>query len=762
MSIFNCKRLFLITILAKSFLLFASNSPYLLPIIQNNVQFYCDSSRNENFEKIKDEKFTTIKYNYLSFGFNNAVYWIKLKLYNYSDSNAFEIIKVDNHFLEYVNFYITKNNKLELIEKCGANNGRTSKVSINLEPKKQYIVYISVQSRTPLRIPILFQSNIQFNNSVIVNSLLNGIYYGIAFFMFIFCAYIVIVNREKLYIYLMLTIFSIILFSLGYDNLFNFIKFAAKPNIIIISGTSLAPLIGFSYVGLAENFIEIEKPLFKKLFIGLRWFTILYFLLYIINYYFANRLVYIVIPIFCSVLALVSFYALIVNKKKYTRFFAIALLASLISAVIHVLSSTGIIAFPLLAKFSLKIGYLIQMIMFMLSSSERYIIFQRQFTNILSVKVTERTNELESANEELTSTMDELNVLKQDLEHKVAERTSDILKLNYTLKALIDASPLCIFDINENGEILSIWNKAAENIFGWNFNEVIGKRIPYITSQNLEEYNSLLLKLKSNEKIPFIELKRSRKDGKEIYIRAAITSIIDESGKLERIIAIIEDITERKKFEQKLFETILETEENERRRFAGDLHDELGPQLATLRIYISSLYKRIKDSEQVSILDEMSEMIKKSIANVREISNNLSPHVLENYGLSAAINAEAESKRTFISIKINDSLNSLRFDKTIETVYYRITKELLNNTIKYANATIVEINLNYRNNLLEYTYNDNGQGFNYQNTINENKGIGLLNIQSRIKSINGSCTIESSIGRGFYLYASSKAIIQKK
>ncbi len=92
--------------------------------------------------------------------------------------------------------------------------------------------------------------------------------------------------------------------------------------------------------------------------------------------------------------------------------------------------------------------------------------------------------------------------------------------------------------------------------------------------------------------------------------------------------------------------------------------------------------------------------------------------------------------------------NICRINLSTETIVYRVICECINNTIKHANAEIINISLNCVNEILEIEYNDNGIGFDVSEILNSKKGIGLLNMQSRLESINGSMDIKSSPANG--------------
>jgi signal transduction histidine kinase len=224
---------------------------------------------------------------------------------------------------------------------------------------------------------------------------------------------------------------------------------------------------------------------------------------------------------------------------------------------------------------------------------------------------------------------------------------------------------------------------------------------------------------------------------------------IDEYNKCIAQIGTAQDITERKRLEKKMFDVIIETEEKERNLLAGNLHDDVGPLLSSLNMYLSMVAHRDCKNPQ-ELHTTMSQILEDTIVAVREISNNLSPHLLTNYGLYPALKDFIESKKHLIAFKLNSGINSNRFDIKIESTYFRIIKELINNTLKYAQAKHILINLQYKNNTLMLTYTDDGSGCNVDEILNSgHKGIGLLNIISRVKTINGYQRIASKPGEGF-------------
>ncbi|MCK4663559.1 MAG: ATP-binding protein [Bacteroidales bacterium] len=210
---------------------------------------------------------------------------------------------------------------------------------------------------------------------------------------------------------------------------------------------------------------------------------------------------------------------------------------------------------------------------------------------------------------------------------------------------------------------------------------------------------------------------------------------------------------ERKRAEKKVLNAIILTEEKEKKRFAKDLHDGLGPLLSTVKMSVSALNQMIKNKNEKEIITNTDKVINEAITSIKEISNNLSPHILNNFGLVSAINSfitKINSTGT-INISINTNLSKDRFDQNIEVILYRALCELINNTVKHADAKNVNITLSKNENILTLNYIDDGKGFNIQDLKKEQfSGMGYSNISTRIKSINGKLTLESSKGKGFF------------
>jgi signal transduction histidine kinase len=208
---------------------------------------------------------------------------------------------------------------------------------------------------------------------------------------------------------------------------------------------------------------------------------------------------------------------------------------------------------------------------------------------------------------------------------------------------------------------------------------------------------------------------------------------------------------DRLRTERRVLNAIINTEENERRRFAKDLHDGLGPLLSTVKMSISTLTDKIKDPAGKDILNNTNHLVIEALNTIKDVSNNLSPHVLTNFGLASAISAFTTkiSQTRVVEIDYKSNMENQRLENDKEVVIYRAVCELINNTLRHSGASRIEIELNKHEKFVTLQYYDNGRGFDTLSLSREDKkGMGLSNIETRVKSVEGVFILESSIGKG--------------
>ena len=201
--------------------------------------------------------------------------------------------------------------------------------------------------------------------------------------------------------------------------------------------------------------------------------------------------------------------------------------------------------------------------------------------------------------------------------------------------------------------------------------------------------------------------------------------------------------SQRRISERRILNTVLRTEEKERQRFSKDLHDGLGPLLSSAKMSVSALNSADMSEQNKEIIRNVNYVVDEAIRSLREISANLSPHVLNDFGLSRAIsNFINKLPRGEMRIVFETNLKNERFDTDIEVILYRVVCELINNSLKHSGAARVH----YQQGQIRIRYKDNGCGFDPDKV--GQKGMGISNIFSRISSLKGEVSIDSSPGAG--------------
>jgi signal transduction histidine kinase len=229
---------------------------------------------------------------------------------------------------------------------------------------------------------------------------------------------------------------------------------------------------------------------------------------------------------------------------------------------------------------------------------------------------------------------------------------------------------------------------------------------------------------------------------KKLKVQADDLKIINETLKNE--------IIEKKKIQHKALGEIILAEEKERKRIAADLHDGIGPVMSSINLYYQAYIDEKNPEKKIKIEKRLKNIIDAAISDVSKISHNISPNILENNGLIFALD-------NFINqIGIQKKLNIIfnydkifRFDIKKELTVYRAVTELINNTLKYANASEIIININTNEKQLIVDYYDNGIGFDKEKTKIKQSGIGLYNINNRMTSLQGRFGYETSKNNGF-------------
>ena len=199
---------------------------------------------------------------------------------------------------------------------------------------------------------------------------------------------------------------------------------------------------------------------------------------------------------------------------------------------------------------------------------------------------------------------------------------------------------------------------------------------------------------------------------------------------------------------KELIHTVVDTEEKERKRISADLHDEMGPLLSGLRLYLGEI-EDTTGEEQTKMIRTAQDIVDEAIREVRHISLNLLPTSISEKGLLGALTTFFEKIRATGAVKIDfeTEIDPSQINQAIELILYRVIAELTNNTIKHAHAKKISLGLKNENHSLLIDYRDDGRGFNMESKP-EKIGLGLKNIKDRILSLDGTIHITSKEHQG--------------
>lgn len=368
--------------------------------------------------------------------------------------------------------------------------------------------------------------------------------------------------------------------------------------------------------------------------------------------------------------------------------------------------------------------------------------------------VEDRTSKLRTQNNEYFLLTEEYKTANKELiiaKEKSEKSESRYKQLSNQFEAILDHIPGLVFFKDKKNNFVKV-NKYFADAHKLKKKEFEGKSASafYPLKDSEKYYNDDLEVINSQKSKLNIEEPWETETGSKWVNTSKIPFV--ENGKIEGVIGISLDVTERKNFERKMFQVMLNAEEKERAKLAKELHDGLGPLLATSKLYSKALLKVNDPKETEFIISKINETILESLECTHEISNNLSPHILRNFGLTTAIESFYTKLKAVkdIDFDFKSNLDS-RIDENVETSLYRISVELIHNSIKHAKAKKINIKINLEKENIYYNYSDNGIGFDVNSTKKESTGMGLTNIESRIKSLDGTIKLSSEKGKGFQL-----------
>jgi PAS domain S-box-containing protein len=380
-----------------------------------------------------------------------------------------------------------------------------------------------------------------------------------------------------------------------------------------------------------------------------------------------------------------------------------------------------------------------------------------------------------------------LDALKfQEIERDNARRATGLLA------AIVDSSDDAIISKGLDGVITS-WNKSAEWMFGYSAAEAIGQHITLIVpSERQDEEVAILERLRRGERLDHFETIRVRKDGTRLNISLTVSPMKDAAGRVIGASKVARDITERKRFEQALLESqerlrsladglesqvqvrtmeleqrnaevlqqsrelrelskrMLQTQDEERRRIARELHDSAGQIVTALGMNLAGIVQRGRENPLLDkALQDSQNLVHELSKEIRTVSYLLHPPLLDENGLSEAITwyVEGLRERTGLQITHNISENFGRLPAEIELAAFRVLQECLTNIHRHSESKTATIRLLRSAESVSLEIQDEGRGIPVEKLSGiqgQRSGVGIAGMRERVRHLGGGMSIQSN------------------
>lgn len=337
--------------------------------------------------------------------------------------------------------------------------------------------------------------------------------------------------------------------------------------------------------------------------------------------------------------------------------------------------------------------------------------------------------------------------------------TEESRRLALIVKQTADA--IMIHDLNGN---ISFWNPAAQRIFGYAPEDIIGKSVSLLTPVEQEDdlaHN--LNEINAGRKIENHDSQRLARDGRIVDVSISAAPLIDPiSGEVIGDICSMRDITERKQAEEaerqleenrQLTHLIQRHIEDERRSLARELHDELGQYVTAIKTFAVGITN--KTQEKMPDVASNAQTIVSAANHIYDGMHNiirqLRPGSLDNLGLSATLRdmiANYQQQHPDLKMKLTTKGDINGFGETININIYRVIQEAVNNALKHSNASLIDIKLEAnKSGGLQLVIKDNGGGMDFCK-VDHSKHFGLLGMRERAQALQGTFNVDSEVEKG--------------
>jgi PAS domain S-box-containing protein len=317
------------------------------------------------------------------------------------------------------------------------------------------------------------------------------------------------------------------------------------------------------------------------------------------------------------------------------------------------------------------------------------------------------------------------------------------------LNAVIGAAPVAVLEVDLETRVRR-WNDAAERIYGWTAEEVLGRPVPFVPAEQQAEFEWLLGRVRAGNAYTGFETVRRRKDGSLVDVEIAAAPVRDESGEIVSHMVVFTDISERKQAERELRASrarAVEAGDAERRRIERNLHDGAQQRLVSLSLELGLLEQRFEgDPEAQRAIDGARRELGESLQELRDLARGIHPAVVTAYGLAVAVESLAAQSSVPVVLDVE---MSERAPEAVEVAAYYLVSESLTNVAKYAGAARATVILRHLDDQLTVEIVDDGVG-----GADAAAGSGLRGLAERVEALGGELRVQSPSGGGTRVRAS--------
>ena len=347
-----------------------------------------------------------------------------------------------------------------------------------------------------------------------------------------------------------------------------------------------------------------------------------------------------------------------------------------------------------------------------------------------------------------------------ELEARISERKraeEALRESEERYRELFENARDAIYVHDLEGRYTSI-NRAAETLSGYTREEILGRNFAeFVAHEHIGRACDCLLAKLEKEGETTYEVEVIAKDGRRVPVEVSSRAIY-ENGKLVGVQGTARDITERKQAQDTLrmfSRQLIEAQEDERRRIARDLHDQIGQTLTAVKMNLYTVQRFCNGPEAAHCLKDNIDAVDEALRLVRDLSVDLRPPLLDDLGLPTALcwYVDRYEKRAGVTTEVVIELpnQNERFSRELETACFRIAQEALTNVARHARATHVLLQLTRTATTLDMVVRDDGAGFDpaaLRKRARRVATLGLVGMQERAHAAGGEIQIHSKIGRG--------------